>query len=408
MTNRYDSPYMYMMAPALRRKMKIRITLIKICASVLGAAAIISAFLIAMTDGLKIKLPFLDTPVINIGYVQTYNSKNTNPMLYNHKLREMYTHLPNIDDLSKESNGISSDNEKTDNPPSDNTSTRVPPDVTEQQNGAISNVDTSENTEIESAATTDEPTNTSENTEDSVPETSVGGTILSTDLSGSPSEGEILIRNETPYQIDIDALKNTFDTSLLAGATTDSNHTVSSNYDNENDATIYMSNSNHDPVVLIVHTHGTECYNTDGKESYTEEESRFRTHDTEKNLVSVGEAAAYALAQNGVTTLHSRVMHDAESYNNSYYYEAETIKKFLQMYPSIRFVIDMHRDAILYSDNVAARPITQTEKGDAAQLMFVVGSDYLGANHPNWQKNLALAILLQSGMNTSYPVSYTI
>ena len=32
--------------------------------------------------------------------------------------------------------------------------------------------------------------------------------------------------------------------------------------------------------------------------------------------------------------------------------------------------------------------------------MFVIGTDELGANHPNWEKNLSLAVRLQSALNS--------
>lgn len=79
-------------------------------------------------------------------------------------------------------------------------------------------------------------------------------------------------------------------------------------------------------------------------------------------------------------------MHDAESYNDSYNYAAKSIKSFIAQYPSISYVLDLHRDAIQYEDGSIARPTIKTDLGDTAQLMFVIGTDELGANHPNWEK----------------------
>ncbi len=80
-------------------------------------------------------------------------------------------------------------------------------------------------------------------------------------------------------------------------------------------------------------------------------------------------------------------------------YAAKSIKSFIAQYPSISYVLDLHRDAIQYEDGSIARPTIKTDLGDTAQLMFVIGTDELGANHPNWEKN-SLAVRLQSALNS--------
>ena len=39
----------------------------------------------------------------------------------------------------------------------------------------------------------------------------------------------------------------------------------------------------------------------------------------------------------------------------------------------------------------------------AAQLMFVIGTDGGGLNHPNWQQNLKFAVKIQQKANELYP-----
>lgn len=154
------------------------------------------------------------------------------------------------------------------------------------------------------------------------------------------------------------------------------------------------------PLVLILHTHGTECYadDMDDPTSYS-----FRTDDTARNVVAVGEVYAQTLLDRGISALHCTVMHDRESYITAYSRAAETIRAYLKEYPSIRYVLDIHRDALERSDGSILRPVVAGEAGNAAQVMLVVGTDELGGNHPLWQQNLALALRLQGRLEESCP-----
>lgn len=157
------------------------------------------------------------------------------------------------------------------------------------------------------------------------------------------------------------------------------------------------------PVVLILHTHGTESYSADGV-GYTDD-TPFRTTDTDRNVVAVGAVLADELTARGISVLHCRVMHDAEDYNSSYELARRTIEDYLARYPSIRYIIDLHRDAIIRSDRSMIAPCADTPDGRAAQLMLVVGTDAFGADHPSWQDNLNIACKLQSRLNAEYPLA---
>lgn len=63
----------------------------------------------------------------------------------------------------------------------------------------------------------------------------------------------------------------------------------------------------------------------------------------------------------------------------------------------------MHRDAVMYGDGSVARPITETELGTAAQLMLVIGTDEMGAAHPNWRDNFAVGAAISAILGGSYP-----
>ena len=65
-------------------------------------------------------------------------------------------------------------------------------------------------------------------------------------------------------------------------------------------------------------------------------------------------------------------------------------------------VIDLHRDA-LGADGVVYKTMAEEEGTVASQVMLLVGSDESGLEHPNWRKNLALALYLQQAAATAHP-----
>ena len=58
-------------------------------------------------------------------------------------------------------------------------------------------------------------------------------------------------------------------------------------------------------------------------------------------------------------------------------------------------VLDLHRDAALNADGSQYATAATVGGQRSAQIMLVVGTDWLGGNHPNWQENLSLALKLQ-------------
>lgn len=157
------------------------------------------------------------------------------------------------------------------------------------------------------------------------------------------------------------------------------------------------------PVVLIMHTHGTEAYLDDGIISYLNDDGELaRSEDRTKNVVTLGEEMANILNENGIRTIHCTFMHDSVGYRNSYSRAQETIKEYLEIYPSIKLIIDLHRDGVTRSTGELVRPVTLVEGKPVAQVMCVVGSDFGGEACPYWQNNLSLALKLRSELNEKY------
>jgi stage II sporulation protein P len=147
------------------------------------------------------------------------------------------------------------------------------------------------------------------------------------------------------------------------------------------------------PAVLIVHTHGSESYTREKGQTY-EETAKYRTLDTDYNMVAVGDLLARLLEEAGIRVIHDRQTHDYPSYNSSYNNSRKSVKEYLQEYPSIRLVLDVHRDALERADGsqIATGATVGGEK--SAQIMFLVGTDESGNYHPDWKDNLALATKL--------------
>lgn len=162
---------------------------------------------------------------------------------------------------------------------------------------------------------------------------------------------------------------------------------------------IYDEYGNDAPCVLIVHTHGTEAYSS-GSDTYSTSEA-FRTSDTSQNVVAVGDVMESALKLAGVNVIHDRNMYDTESYKDSYSHSYSAVKEILEKNPSVSYVLDIHRDAIIDSDKTKYRTSFTFDGMKCAQLMIVVGTDEGGAEHDNWENNLSLALKIQKNSFSS-------
>ena len=190
-----------------------------------------------------------------------------------------------------------------------------------------------------------------------------------------PSSGVVFIQNRSKYDIDIAGLLKMKDTVKLSG----------------------------DQVqVLIMHTHGTEAYTPDASHNYVASDTG-RTTDSNSNMLRVGAEIEKILEANGIKTIHSTVLNDSPSYSGSYNRALDDISAKLKANPSIKVVIDVHRDAMETASGICYKTVAQVDGKQVAQLMFVTGTDGGGLKHPNWKKNLSFQMKLQQRINTRYP-----
>ena len=194
-------------------------------------------------------------------------------------------------------------------------------------------------------------------------------TVMPTTISGG-----LCIRNASSYSVDVTELMN-------------------------EGLSLRLSES--EPQILIIHTHSSEAYTQAGLDRY-EESSDYRTQDAEHNVQRVGDELCGIFEKYGLNVIHDKGVYDYPSYTGSYDRSGEAVRSYLEKYPSISVVIDLHRDA-LGTNDVTFKTIATEEGVCASQIMLLAGSDDSGLEHPYWRENLKLALYLQNAVVSEYP-----
>ena len=154
------------------------------------------------------------------------------------------------------------------------------------------------------------------------------------------------------------------------------------------------------PQVLIMHTHTSESYEPYEKEWYDESYTS-RSTDAGNSVVAVGEAIAEELSQAGISVIHDGTIHDGV-YSGAYSRSLETTLSILSKYPSIKIILDIHRDAIEYEDGSRVSAVTEIDGKKAAQVMIISAADEGSYDIPNYLENFHFACELQQAMEQSY------
>jgi stage II sporulation protein P len=200
-------------------------------------------------------------------------------------------------------------------------------------------------------------------------------TLVPTDPGGYTVCGRAYISNATDYSLTLQDLQTEFSAELTA----------------------------EEPQILILHTHGSEAYTPgDGEELVWSGD--YRTTDSRYNVVRVGDEMAEVFGEAGISVLHDRTLYDYPSYSGAYDRSLAAIQSYLVQYPSIRFILDLHRDAVADAQGNQYKVVSEIAgEGVSAQLTLVVGSDGSGLTHPGWMENLRLATALQNEVLAEYP-----
>ena len=155
------------------------------------------------------------------------------------------------------------------------------------------------------------------------------------------------------------------------------------------------------PQILIYHTHATESYVPTTDMEY-DAGYAYRSTDTNRNMVAVGKVMADTLNSLGYNTIHDTTLHDYPSYNGSYALSKDTVESYLEKYPSIKIVLDIHRDAV-ERNGALINPVTTINGKKCAQLMIISGCDNGYMNMPNYPENLKFATNLQNRLAKDRP-----
>ena len=152
--------------------------------------------------------------------------------------------------------------------------------------------------------------------------------------------------------------------------------------------------------ILLFHTHSCESYTSSEKYPYTQT-GNFRTTDLNFTVTRVGTELENMLKEYNYNVMHNTDYHDYPAYNGSYTRSLSTVEKILETNKA-DIIMDVHRDAV-GSRSDYAPTVKIGESDEAAQIMFVVGTDNGGLWHPNWNQNLKFAIKIQEKAEELYP-----
>ena len=222
------------------------------------------------------------------------------------------------------------------------------------------------------------PSPPEENTPRQPPTTQAPSDIVEQTLAGADTpaylstEG-VYVRNYTNYEVDLDALTPP-----------------------------PLPLSGDGPQVLILHTHTTEAYTMDGTDIYAATGDA-RTIDTYYNVVRVGEEMAKILRAAGFGVIHDTELYDYPNYNGAYQRSAQSARDWMEKYPSISVVLDVHRDALAAADGTIYKTAAEINGEKSAQCMLVVGTDDSLGSPGGWQENLAFAVQIESRLNEDWP-----
>ena len=146
------------------------------------------------------------------------------------------------------------------------------------------------------------------------------------------------------------------------------------------------------PAILLYHTHTTECYRNSQGITNTTDESQ--------NVVAVGKAMKKIFEDAGYQTIHLTEQMN-EDFSNAYPTARARVQEILKQNPSIKVVLDVHRDSIS-SGGIQYYPVTTVNGKEAAQIMIVCGTEEKGMSHPNWDENFTYALALSRKMGSLY------
>lgn len=153
-----------------------------------------------------------------------------------------------------------------------------------------------------------------------------------------------------------------------------------------------------EPLVGFYNSHAYESYISE----MAERPARLAdviTDDNGKNVVLVSRELAKLLSENhGIATVHSSAHHHLQGYSWSYAHSRLTAERLLEEYPTVRVLIDIHRDSDMREKTVA-----MIDGVPVARVRLVVGRGGANLDNPRYETTRAFADAIFATMESKYP-----
>lgn len=150
------------------------------------------------------------------------------------------------------------------------------------------------------------------------------------------------------------------------------------------------------PLVGIYHTHWWESYVSEMPKNA---EPPFESVDSAKSVVSVGSRLADGLRKKGIYSVHATAKPESpDGYTGAYMESLKVAQYVLKQYPSVKILIDLHRDSAPRENMIA------TIGGKTvAKVGIVVGMGSENLAQPRAPQNMAFAKQLAETMERKFP-----
>jgi stage II sporulation protein P len=142
-----------------------------------------------------------------------------------------------------------------------------------------------------------------------------------------------------------------------------------------------------EPLVLIYHAHASENYSP--KPAHAKE-------GTAGDVIEIGKELARWLKDLNIEVIHVTGVYDFP-WGKAYEQSRKAVKSILEQNPSIKLVIDIHRDAIEQPKGMSTTAAVGED--DVAKIFLVVGE----TNNPNLAANINMAQNLKDQLEKEFP-----
>ena len=150
-----------------------------------------------------------------------------------------------------------------------------------------------------------------------------------------------------------------------------------------------------EPLIAIYHTHAYESYISEMNERPVSLDM-VTSMDPGRNVVRVGREIAERLAQKyKIPVAQSPNQHGSFG---AYMRSRKTVQSILEKYPSVKILVDVHRDS---QPAGVTRAVVANQQ--VAKVLIVIGTGTRNLEHKNPERNLTFAREVLKRMNERYP-----